>query len=929
MKSIIQRLLLGGTALGLAVGASSAAVTLTEDTVTLNGSTFPVYVVENQYIKFLVISGPVTWTPTQTLAVPNPYYGAIGGVLALYDKTGQVPGASQLTVIGGQGTANNPPWDVPKGQPEYEWPGVSQGKSYLAFRDRMNARDPNPTDPIPTITKSLSSDQSTATITVEENSLISGYHIKKTYILKDNVKWLQTDFAWTNNNSAPYNQPGTGSAIESIIYAVPGGSKDNADTQFAMIDANANTGTVAGLNASIQNQWYGKGAPTGQTNLPKLTQGWLSIVDPGNQSVLATTWDLAQQEAVSTTPGLAGVRGGVFGSRFTFEILYESIPANSTLNFTHNLIVDNGLTEVTYAKEGELLAAVETSASYNLESTATATFKLNSLNPTSAVTYDIKNIRVEDRNTGTVVSGISLPDITGVNVPSNAHVTAGTRQFTPRAPGFVVNSSYVVKGDLYVSGQSTPVATLSSRPFLINPANAKVLLYQDPSTGDYVLENEVYRAVITGTKGEVSYFYLKDLATGNLLNGQTVTSTPPYPMFRDYTQPVSGQAGFQSYTATLDPNGTDNANSKSIRFDAITSVGEPFAKTYSLDSMSRSLKVNLNLTVFGDVGGAGFYSEVPMAPGGTAGSSDRFTAHTADGLIVISPPQDQITKDTEFWMGAKNNAGTIVAADLPELDQPWIGMRDAGSTKDALAISWDLSKQKQFSASLNGGPVTMNSLLIKSGYQNQIARVHFTNLPAGEALDTNMYLMSDSGFTNVSYAEGNRVLAGLWANASNNPAGAAFAGTAALTNTSTTAKTFNLKNIRIVKDSGESTPAGPDITGIAVQPAAQERPAITFTLPSGQAEGSYTLVADLYDGGTKVTTLLSLPFNVTAGVPGATGDVDNNGKVEAADVKLALQIAGGVVAADAGNVSRGDLNGDGKITVEDAVAIAQKVNAPS
>jgi hypothetical protein len=222
----------------------------------------------------------------------------------------------------------------------------------------------------------------------------------------------------------------------------------------------------------------------------------------------------------------------------------------------------------------------------------------------------------------------------------------------------------------------------------------------------------------------------------------------------------------------------------------------------------------------------------------------------------------------------------------------------------------------------------MNSVLFKGNYANQIPRVHFTGITGAAALDTTMYLLADTGFNIVSYAEANRVMAGIWATNTNNPVGGPLAGAIGLTNTSTAAKTFGVKNIHIVKDTGESTPAGADILGIAIDPAAHAAPAIAFNIPSGQAQGSYTLVADLYEGATKVATLQSLPFNITAGTPGASGDVNNDTVVDKLDVQAALKIAGGLVAADTGNITRGDLNADGKITVEDAIAISQKANTP-
>lgn len=900
MKPILQRLILGGAVIGLIAGASSAAVTLTEDSYTTPpDQSTPVYIMENQWIRVIIGKGDTSYTVD---GAPQTDSTARGTVIVLNDKTGQVPNESQLAVPNTSATK----------------PHVGNNGGYSAYRDRMDAKDPVWSSVV--VTGSVDPGNTVATVTVDQDELSAGFHVVKTYTLRDNEKWLQVNWAWQNNNVVDYARPdgSASSAIESIIYSVPGGSKDANDISFAMVKDNSGTGAVAGLNATVGNQWYGGG---GTPLAPEMAQGWLAIVDPANTSVLANTWDLAAQQAADN--GVAKTRGGVFGNRFTFEVLYQNIAANSTLNFQQNLIVDNGLNQITYAKEGQLLASVETEDAYNLESTATATFKLNSLNPTSAVTYDIKNIHVEDRNTGQTVSGITIPDITGVNVASNAHVTAGARQFTPRAPGFVEGTSYVVKGDLYDG--TTLVSTLSSRPFQIHAADSSVFLYQDSATGDYVLENQVYRAIIDDQSGQVNFFYLKDPATGELIRNQTVTSTPPYPMFRDFMQPSGPQVPFGNYTATMNPNGTDTGTSKSLKFDAIANDGTGLlAKTYSLDSMSRSLKVNFSLMVLGDINGGGFYSEVPMAPDGHAGSADRFSAHTADGLLLTHPAPGTFPT-TEYWMGSKNDNGSIVAGDQAELDQPWMAMRDSQIT-DALAVSWNRADQQTYSPLLNGSKVTMNSFYLQSNY-NQFPRVHFTNIPVSTTLDTDMYLMCDTGFGAVSYAEANRVLAGIWANNSDNPAGAAFNGTAALTNTSTGDKTFALKNIRILDSTGAATAAGPDITGIAVAAAAQADPAITFTIPQDQAQGAYTLAADLYDGETMVTTLLSTQFNVTAPVAGPTGDLNGDSKVDDADVQIALKLAGGITTATSGDITNGDLDGDGAITALDATAIAIKAQA--
>lgn len=66
-------------------------------------------------------------------------------------------------------------------------------------------------------------------------------------------------------------------------------------------------------------------------------------------------------------------------------------------------------------------------------------------------------------------------------------------------------------------------------------------------------------------------------------------------------------------------------------------------------------------------------------------------------------------------------------------------------------------------------------------------------------------------------------------------------------------------------------------------------------------------------------------MTLTATLPSSLpGDVNNNGVVDATDVALALRIAGGMLAADAGQVSRGHINSSGPLALTDAVRIVRK-----
>lgn len=87
----------------------------------------------------------------------------------------------------------------------------------------------------------------------------------------------------------------------------------------------------------------------------------------------------------------------------------------------------------------------------------------------------------------------------------------------------------------------------------------------------------------------------------------------------------------------------------------------------------------------------------------------------------------------------------------------------------------------------------------------------------------------------------------------------------------------------------------------------------------------YELV--LKGDGTVTPTVSSVTLTTAAGA-GLPGDIDKSGVVDGNDVKLALRVAAGLINANDASVSftNGDLNGDHKIDLLDAVGIQRKIN---
>ncbi|HEY3267733.1 MAG TPA: hypothetical protein VGM37_12455 [Armatimonadota bacterium] len=736
------------------------------------------------------------------------------------------------------------------------------------------------------------------------------FNLVKTYRLRDGSKVLETEFSFTNTASTDYSAADPYNGVTSSLYLQPGGSKGASDDMEVK--------TAFGLEAFAATTWFGSASGAH----PELAEGWLSCVDTASGIVNVVLWPLAYQKAHSAD-GVSNTRGASNSNRFMVTPSFTLIKAGETLSWKQYLVIDDKLTAVSYAdvETNPVVAGISlNNAAAAQGATVTATFGVNNISPTAAASYDIKNIRVLD---STGAKALDIPAITGINVAANAHGGAA-RQFTAAlTPG-----NYTIAGDLYVSGAAAPISTLFSKTLIVTSADVKVLLYQDPTSGLWVLENEVVKAVIDSS-GQIAECDLKpDMR--NQANGS-------YYMFHDYVN-ITSLAGIVGYNAIADPDGTDTPTKKSLKFGDGYNAFTAMSKQYTLESNSRSLQVDFsvaNNVVDGNTGnpadmnGQGFYSHVAVSPGGVGEANDQFSAHTAAGLVAPH------TQSTRYWFGAKPADpadGSVLPADLPALDQGWMATTDTVVT-DTAAISWDVAKQRTYSSIPTGGSaaVPMCSVYEAGDFNRHVMEAHFDKIPPMETLSTTMYAMVDTGYKLVGYAEGKRVLAGVWADAAEIHRNDALAFHAAVSNVGTTSRTVDLKSFRLVKDTGEVTAAGSDVLAVVLGAAARTKQDLSFAIPADLPLGVYTVQADLYEGGAKVTTLQSLPFNVIDAVTLLAGDTDGNGKVELADVTLALQIASGLAASDKGNVDRGGAlltPASASISIADAVAIARKVANP-
>lgn len=454
-----------------------------------------------------------------------------------------------------------------------------------------------------------------------------------------------------------------------------------------------------------------------------------------------------------------------------------------------------------------------------------------------------------------------------------------------------------------------------------------VTLTDDAQHGVYILENEYLRAVIAPSQAYVTELDIKSVNRNQAAVG--------YPMFRDAIANPS-RLTFSGFQIVLDPNGTDSPAKRSIAFQNGHNALANLTKTFTLESTSKTLQLDISLLNLSSnpITGGGFYSDVASQVGGSGGAEDRFTAHAAGALqynfqVPVDPGY------ARYWFGCIPQADntSLVAGVQPELDQPWMGASDT-INGDALATSWDRPTQVSFS----GVPadstrvVTMNAVFLGANAtagekRRQVMETHFDSIPVGATLTYTLYTMADTGMKTVSYAEGKRVMAGLWTDGGDVAQGGTLSYTLSYTNVGTIRRTFSLPGIRMVKDTGESTLVSPIFDPVGVAAGGNITVSLSYTIPPTLAPGTYHLEGNLSDGGPQLPTLSSLPFNIIGGVIPPNGDVNGDGKVDAADVAVALSIAAGLTPADSGNLSRGDVwpaTPDKAITLEDAVAIARK-----
>lgn len=780
--------------------------------------------------------------------------------------------------------------------------GVSE-----SFLTRVNQKAPTWT----TITPNVDGDDSDAKRSLlfeGDVTIVAGqtFHFRQVFRLVENSKALELEIAATNNTGADWSPPNPQNGVQSIYYTTVGGSSSLNDE----VHVKTATGLDVAPGATTGTTYWWGAAPAGTAPREEVTEGWMAAVDNVNTVINAWTWDHGIQKQFSQD-GVTANKVFSTGNRFQLEPLFDFVPAGATLTFKHHLIVDDGITDVSYAAPNSVIAGLAfASIAFPQGATANAAIQINSTK-LEAASYDVKNLRLVDADTGAKVADVAAAN--GIAVAANAHVSLNRQVNLSVPPG-----NYQLRGELYAAGGAQPITTLISRTIIVSPADVKVTLVQDPQTGNWVLENEVMRIVLTQDgEGQAVDFKYPD--------GTRSQVNPAWQVFRDYIQPEATGWRFKEYQAQADPFGTDTPTRKTISFANAYNTIADLTKTFTLESMSRSLQMDYRVTnvQFDPVGGQGFYTATALAPGGGGNAADVASARTVDGFMT---PHVVSTRE---WFGGIPPAAPAGSVDAPELVEGWIGVADTAVT-DAIAMTWDMDKQKQYRITPEGGgaPVTLNSLFMASSFNRQIVEPHFSGIPGGGTLETTMYAVGDTGYKLVGYAEGKRVMAGIWANQDTASAGGALSVSGAITNIGVTSRTFALKNIRLRSMAdGATATFGADQDGIALAPAARSDRDLSGAIPGGVSDGAYAVVADLYEGATKIAAVESQPFTVAP--PAALmGDINGDGFVKQDDVILGLRVAGGLAAAGADEAARGDMSGDGAISIEDIVAIARKWQGP-
>ena len=90
--------------------------------------------------------------------------------------------------------------------------------------------------------------------------------------------------------------------------------------------------------------------------------------------------------------------------------------------------------------------------------------------------------------------------------------------------------------------------------------------------------------------------------------------------------------------------------------------------------------------------------------------------------------------------------------------------------------------------------------------------------------------------------------------------------------------------------------------------------------------GFYRATIEVYSGGDRLTKRAEFSYNKSL----FNGDVNNDGKITAADARLVLRFSAGLQKYTASQRKKADVNGDGRITAADArlvLRIAASMNS--
>lgn len=445
-------------------------------------------------------------------------------------------------------------------------------------------------------------------------------------------------------------------------------------------------------------------------------------------------------------------------------------------------------------------------------------------------------------------------------------------------------------------------ALLLARP----AARADVTLVRDAGANTWTLENDFLRVSVNAAGRVPTLIKKTGVAAG------TNQAVPSYAAFLERVNEKTPSV----QSLTPDPDGDDSPARRSLRvretLDSGAGVVFDVTKTYRLRDGEHALEAELSFRNTSAMDWTavdphkGAESLVYVAPGGSAPAGDTVQLMALDG-------PDVAFSDRTTWWGAG-------AVPRPAPAQGFLAAVDGVNTT-INALVWDVTEQT--ANSRDGRP----AVSVYPGVNRFQLEAWRTRLPAGETVTWTQRLLVDDGIPFVSFSAYGSVMGGVVTDRPAYAAGEAVSAVFRLNSTRSGDAVYSLRGPRIIGALDSTMAEAADVEDIPLPAWGRAAPSVAFALPVGTAAGAYTVTADIYEGETRLGAIVSLPVNVAAPVPPQRGDVNADGAVDAADVALCLQVAGGIGPSDPDAARRADVDGDGAATLPDALALAGRLGA--